>query len=184
MESYKNADVLIVGSGIAGLSLALRLSDDIKVVLITKGKADECSTSWAQGGIASVTSKKDSFEKHLSDTYKNGHNIVNKKVATQIIEEGPSCINWLTGIGVPFTKDDNERLSLTLEAAHCERRIVHIDDKTGSVLHENLYNQVLARKNIKILYQHQIIDVISENNLIDNNQCIGAYVFNKKDKKI
>lgn len=184
MESYKNADVLIVGSGIAGLSLALRLSDDVKVVLITKGKADECSTSWAQGGIASVTSKKDSFEKHLSDTYKNGHNIVNKKVASQIIEEGPSCINWLTDIGVPFTKDDNERLSLTLEAAHCERRIIHIDDKTGSVLHKNLYNQVLARKNIKILYQHQIIDVITENNLIDKNQCIGAYVFNKKDKKI
>ena len=184
MESYKNADVLIVGSGIAGLSLALRLSEDIKVVLITKGRASECSTSWAQGGIASVTSKEDSFEKHLNDTYKNGHNIVNKKVASQIIEEGPSCIKWLTEIGVPFTKDNNNRLSLTLEAAHCERRIVHIDDKTGSVLHKNLYNKVLARKNIKILYQHQIIDVISENNLMDKNQCIGAYVFNKKDKKI
>lgn len=184
MESYKNTDVLIVGSGIAGLSLALRLSNDVKVILITKGKADECSTSWAQGGIASVTSRQDSFEKHLNDTYKNGHNIVNKKVASQIIEEGPSCINWLEEIGVPFTKDDNNCLSLTLEAAHCERRIVHIDDKTGSVLHKNLYNQVLSRKNIKILYQHQIIDVISENNLMGNNQCIGAYVFNKKDKKI
>jgi L-aspartate oxidase len=109
---------------------------------------------------------------------------VNKKVASQIIEEGPSCIKWLTEIGVPFTKDDDNRLSLTLEAAHCERRIVHIDDKTGSVLHKNLYNKVLARKNIKILYQHQIIDVISENNLMDKNQCIGAYVFNRKDKKI
>ena len=184
MESYKNTDVLIVGSGIAGLSLALRLSNDVKVILITKGRADECSTSWAQGGIASVTSRQDSFEKHLNDTYKNGHNIVNKKVASQIIEEGPSCINWLEEIGVPFTKDDNDCLSLTLEAAHCERRIVHIDDKTGSVLHKNLYNQVLSRKNIKILYQHQIIDVISENNLMGNNQCIGAYVFNKKDKKI
>ncbi len=184
MESYKNTDVLIVGSGIAGLSLALRLSNDVKVILITKGKADECSTSWAQGGIASVTSRQDSFEKHLNDTYKNGHNIVNKKVASQIIEEGPSCINWLEEMGVPFTKDDNNCLSLTLEAAHCERRIVHIDDKTGSVLHENLYNQVLSRKNIKILYQHQIIDVISENNLMGKNQCIGAYVFNKKDKKI
>jgi L-aspartate oxidase len=184
MESYKNTDVLIVGSGIAGLSLALRLSNDVKVILITKGKADECSTSWAQGGIASVTSRQDSFEKHLNDTYKNGHNIVNKKVASQIIEEGPSCINWLEEIGVPFTKDDNNCLSLTLEAAHCERRIVHIDDKTGSVLHKNLYNQVLSRKNIKILYQHQIIDVISENNLMGKNQCIGAYVFNKKDKKI
>ena len=184
MESYKNTDVLIVGSGIAGLSLALRLSNDVKVILITKGRADECSTSWAQGGIASVTSRQDSFEKHLNDTYKNGHNIVNKKVASQIIEEGPSCINWLEEIGVPFTKDDNNCLSLTLEAAHCERRIVHIDDKTGSVLHKNLYNQVLSRKNIKILYQHQIIDVISENNLMGNNQCIGAYVFNKKDKKI
>lgn len=184
MESYKNTDVLIVGSGIAGLSLALRLSNDVKVILITKGRADECSTSWAQGGIASVTSRQDSFEKHLNDTYKNGHNIVNKKVASQIIEEGPSCINWLEEIGVPFTKDDNNCLSLTLEAAHCERRIVHIDDKTGSVLHKNLYNQVLSRKNIKILYQHQIIDVISENNLMGKNQCIGAYVFNKKDKKI
>ncbi len=184
MESYKNVDVLIVGSGIAGLSLALRLSEDIKVVLITKGRANECSTSWAQGGIASVTSKEDSFEKHLDDTYKNGQNIVNRKVASQIIEEGPSCIKWLTEIGVPFTKDDNNCLSLTLEAAHCERRIVHIDDKTGSVLHKNLYNQVLARKNIKILYQHQIIDIISENNIMDKNQCIGAYVFNKKDKKI
>ena len=80
MESYKNVDVLIVGSGIAGLSLALRLSEDIKVVLITKGRANECSTSWAQGGIASVTSKEDSFEKHLNDTCKNGHNIVNKKL--------------------------------------------------------------------------------------------------------
>ena len=112
MESYKNADVLIVGSGIAGLSVALRLPDNKKVTLITKGMINECSTSWAQGGIASVTSKTDSFKNHLNDTIDNGHGIVDKQVALDIIKEGPSCINWLTDMDVPFTRDSNNDISL------------------------------------------------------------------------
>ena len=84
MEKFKNTDVLIVGSGIAGLSTALQLPNSHKILLITKGQINECSTSWAQGGIASVTSKTDSFKKHLDDTLANGHGIINENVAKYI----------------------------------------------------------------------------------------------------
>ena len=107
MSMSKNTDVLIVGSGIAGLSAALMLPDDVKITLITKGDSRNCSTSWAQGGIASVLSETDSFEKHLNDTINNGSGIVDKNVASTIIKEGPYCINWLKSHGVPFTEKDN-----------------------------------------------------------------------------
>ena len=94
-KGAKKPRVLIIGSGIAGLSLALRLSKDHKIVLITKGGVNECSTSWAQGGIASVTSKTDSYDKHLIDTIDNGHEIVDQQVASRIIKDGPNCIKWL-----------------------------------------------------------------------------------------
>ena len=114
MGMSKNTDVLIVGSGIAGLSAALMLPNDIKITLITKGDSRNCSTSWAQGGIASVLSETDSFEKHLNDTISNGSGIVDEDVASTIIKEGPYCINWLKSHGVPFTEKDN-KIDLTLE---------------------------------------------------------------------
>ena len=106
-------------------------------------------------GVGSVTSKTDSFKKHLDDTLANGHGIINENVAREIIKEGPSCIEWLINIGVPFTKNSKDEISLTLEAAHSERRIVHIDDKTGSVVHKQLYEKVLAKKNIQVFSIHQ-----------------------------
>ena len=184
MKYHKNADVLIIGSGIAGLSLALRLSKDRKIVLITKGGVNECSTSWAQGGIASVTSKTDSYDKHLIDTIDNGHEIVDQQVASRIIKDGPNCIKWLDEMGIPFTKNKNGAISLTLEAAHSERRIIHIDDKTGSVIHKKLYEHLVKRKNVKVLFEHQIIDIISENNKPNESRCVGAYVLNKKTNTI
>lgn len=184
MKKFKNMDVLIIGSGIAGLCTALQLPDHKKILLITKGQINECSTSWAQGGIASVMSECDSFEKHLNDTIENGHGIIDENIAYEIIKEGPLCIKWLIDMGVPFTKNKRNNISLTLEAAHSERRIVYVDDKTGSAIHKKLYEKVLSKKNISVLHEHQIIDIISENELTNKNKCIGAYVFDKKMNKI
>jgi L-aspartate oxidase len=184
MGMNKNTDVLIVGSGIAGLSAALMLPNDIKITLITKGDSKSCSTSWAQGGIASVLSETDSFEKHLNDTISNGNGIVNKNVASTIIKEGPYCINWLKSHGVPFTEKDN-KIDLTLEGAHSERRIAYIKDETGAVIHKILNDKVKLNKNISILEGSSLVDLITQKNSSNNkNNCIGAYVFCKNTKII
>ncbi|MDA7841419.1 L-aspartate oxidase [Gammaproteobacteria bacterium] len=184
MGMSKNTDVLIVGSGIAGLSAALMLPSDVKITLITKGDSKSCSTSWAQGGIASVLSETDSFEKHLNDTISNGSGIVNKNVASTIIKEGPYCINWLKSHGVPFTEKDN-KIDLTLEGAHSERRIAYIKDETGAVIHKILNDKVKLNKNINILEGSSLVDLITEKNSSNNkNNCIGAYVFCKDTKNI
>ena len=135
MGMVKNTDILIVGSGIAGLSTALMLPSQTSITLITKASSDNCSTSWAQGGIASVLSETDSFEKHINDTVQNGGGIVDKDVASTIIKEGPSCINWLKTQGVSFTQK-NDKIDLTLESAHNERRIAYIRDETGAAIHK------------------------------------------------
>jgi L-aspartate oxidase len=184
MSMSKNTDVLIVGSGIAGLSAALMLPNNIKVTLITKGESKSCSTSWAQGGIASVLSETDSFEKHLNDTINNGGGIVDKDVASIIIKEGPYCINWLKSHGVPFTEKDN-KIDLTLEGAHSERRIAYIKDETGAVIHKILNDKIKLNKNISILEESSLVDLITEKNSSNSsNSCIGAYVFCKNTKNI
>ena len=162
MSMSKNTDVLIVGSGIAGLSAALMLPDNTRITLITKGDSKSCSTSWAQGGIASVLSETDSFEKHLNDTINNGGGIVDKDVASTIIKEGPYCINWLKSHGVPFTERDN-KVDLTLEGAHSERRIAYIKDETGAVIHKILNDKVKLNKNINVLEESSLVDLITEN---------------------
>ena len=184
MSISKNTDVLIVGSGIAGLSAALMLPDNTRITLITKGDSKSCSTSWAQGGIASVLSETDSFEKHLNDTINNGGGIVDKDVASTIIKEGPYCINWLKSHGVPFTERDN-KVDLTLEGAHSERRIAYIKDETGAVIHKILNDKVKLNKNINVLEESSLVDLITEKNGSNNkNSCIGAYVFCKNTKNI
>ena len=184
MSTSQNTDVLIVGSGIAGLSAALMLPDNIKITLITKGDSKSCSTSWAQGGIASVLSETDSFAKHLNDTINNGGGIVDKNVASTIIKEGPYCINWLKSHGVPFTEKDN-KIDLTLEGAHSERRIAYIKDETGAVIHKILNDKIKLNKNINVLEESSLVDLITEKNSSNNkNSCIGAYVFCKNTKNI
>ena len=184
MGMIKNTDILIVGSGIAGLSTALMLPSQTSITLITKGDSENCSTSWAQGGIASVLSETDSFQKHVNDTIKNGGGIVDKNVASIIIEEGPHCINWLKSQGVSFSQKDN-KIDLTLEGAHNERRIAHIRDETGAVIHKILNEKVKLKKNIKVLEESSLVDLITENNSSSNiNNCLGAYVFCKNTKNI
>tara|TARA_Y100000992_G_scaffold32458_1_gene18215 strand:- start:401 stop:2020 length:1620 start_codon:yes stop_codon:yes gene_type:complete len=183
MSTSKSTDVLIVGSGISGLSTALLLPDNINILIITKDKLEDCSTAWAQGGIASVLSETDSYDQHISDTINNGHGLVNKDIAKLIIENGPLCIKWLEEIGVIFNRDNQNQLNLTLEGAHSHRRIAHVNDETGRIIHQKLKEKVLLKKNINILSQCQIIDLIStKTNGFDS--CIGAYIFDKYNQNV
>jgi len=182
MIKFKNTDILIVGSGLSGLSLALMLPENFKITLITKNKLNACSTSWAQGGIASVLSKNDSLTKHENDTLKNGHGLNDLDVVKEIIKEGPSCIKWLTDNKVQFTKSRN-KINLTLEGGHSERRIAHINDETGNILHKDLSKLVKSKKNIKIIENAQIIDLIYSE-VKFKKICLGAYVFQKDTNTI
>ena len=184
MNSIKRTDILIAGSGLSGLATALSISKKFNVTLVTKNQLDECSTAWAQGGIASVSSKIDTFEKHFYDTLKNGHGLVDKKIAMQIISEAPKAIKWLIKKNIEFTKE-NGFINLTLEAGHSERRIYHVMDKTGKIIHKKLLEEIKSRKNIKILSNCQIIDLItSRSNIRKSNTCLGAYIFNQKKKNV
>ena len=183
MNSIKRTDILIVGAGLSGLAVALMLPEKFKVTLITKDKFDACSTAWAQGGIAAVSSTSDSFEKHFHDTLKNGHGLVNKDVAEIIINEAPNVINWLIEKNIKFTKNHGS-INLTLEGGHSERRIFHILDKTGKVIHNKLINEIKTKKNINIISNHQVIDLITKANTGKSKECLGAYVFNQKEKYV
>ena len=184
MNSIKRTDILIVGAGLSGLAVALMLPEKFKVTLITKDKFDACSTAWAQGGIAAVSSTSDSFEKHFHDTLKNGHGLVNKDVAEIIINEAPNAINWLIEKNIKFTKNYGS-INLTLEGGHSERRIFHILDKTGKVIHNKLINEIKRKKNINIISNHQVIDLITTKaNTGKSKECLGAYVFNQKEKYV
>ena len=184
MNSIKRTDILIAGTGLSGLAVALMLPEKFKVTLITKDKFDACSTAWAQGGIAAVSSTSDSFEKHFNDTLKNGHGLVNKDVAETIINEAPNAINWLIEKNIKFTKNHGS-INLTLEGGHSERRIFHILDKTGKVIHNKLINEIKTKKNINIISNHQVIDLITTKaNTGKSKECLGAYVFNQKEKYV
>ena len=184
MNDIKNTDVLIVGSGLSGLTAALMLPDNIKITIITKGKINQCSTSWAQGGIAAVLASTDSFKKHLNDTIHNGQGLVNKNVAMTIIKEAPSCIQWLINNDIQFTKTKN-KINLTLEGGHSERRIAYIEDKTGLVIHNKLSDVLKSKKNIKIIEECQIIDlIVKKNSSTKRKECSGAYLYQKKVNKI
>ena len=184
MNSIKRTDILIVGAGLSGLAVALMLPEKFKVTLITKDKFDACSTAWAQGGIAAASSTSDSFEKHFHDTLKNGHGLVNKDVAEIIINEAPNAINWLIEKNIKFTKNYGS-INLTLEGGHSERRIFHILDKTGKVIHNKLINEIKTKKNINIISNHQVIDLITTKaNTGKSKECLGAYVFNQKEKYV
>lgn len=177
-----NTDVLIIGSGIAGLSVALSLSEKMNVLLVTKNKISDCSTSWAQGGIAAVRSKSDSITEHINDTIINGHGICDNKVVDEIITQGPSSILWLEKNGINFTKKRGE-VDLTLEGGHSQRRISYIKDETGKFLHEGLTRKIQNRTNITILENTQIIDLIHINT-DKSRKCLGGYLYNKVSKEV
>ena len=177
-------DVLIIGSGAAGLSLALRLASNGAVAIISKGSINEGCTYWAQGGISAVLASDDSFQSHVDDTMNAGAGLCNRDAVRFTIEHGPENIRWLEQLGVPFTKeatpDGRRLLHLTREGGHSHRRVVHAADATGMALSNTLINHVHQHQSIDIYENHIAVDLITGAKLgLDHNRCVGAYVLNK-----
>ena len=183
------SDVLIVGSGAAGLSLALRLSHKYKINILSKTKVYDGSTIHAQGGIATVFDKNDSISSHIEDTLISGAGLCNRKVVSFIINNARHCIEWLINNGVFFDTDLNgnkQRYHLTKEAGHSHRRILHRADNTGYEIETALINNALNNKNIEIFERNIAIDLIISNkiNLQGQKQAVGMSVWNQDKKQI
>ncbi|MDH5179941.1 MAG: L-aspartate oxidase [Gammaproteobacteria bacterium] len=181
MQIYN--DILIIGGGAAGLSLALRLANTHTISLISKGKLTEGSTYYAQGGIAAVLDQNDSFAEHIADTLNAGGDLCDPEVVRFTIEHGPESIQWLIDQGVPFTEDSNHEppYHLTREGGHSHRRIVHAADATGQAVESTLDQRVRQHPNIHLYEQHIAVDLITEQKLGRNdNRCLGAYVLDRK----
>ncbi len=180
-------DTLIIGSGLAGLSLALKLANDQKVAVITKKSLLEGASAWAQGGIAAVLSPEDSFDKHIQDTQIAGAGLCDPQTTRFVVEHGAAAIEWLIRQGVPFSRDSNSEYGyhLTREGGHSHRRIIHAADATGQVVQETIANKVIAHPNITLLEHYIAIDLITGQKLQrSDNNCYGAYALNSLSDEI
>jgi L-aspartate oxidase len=174
-------DTLIIGSGLAGLSLALRLADRQKVAIITKKSLLDGASAWAQGGIAAVLSPEDSLDEHIHDTLIAGAGLCDPKTTSFVIEHGAAAIDWLISQGVPFTRDagSDSGYHLTREGGHSHRRIIHAADATGQAVQETIAAKVRTHPNITLLEHYIAIDLITGNKLGQNdNRNYGAYALN------
>jgi L-aspartate oxidase len=174
-------DVLIIGSGLAGMSAALRLADRHKVALVTKHELLDGASSWAQGGIAAVLDQSDSVEDHIRDTLVAGGGLCHEDAVRFVVERGRRAVEWLVSQGVPFTRDDDnqDELHLTREGGHSHRRIVHAADATGSAVQNTLVGRVKSHPNIEILEWHIAVDLITARRHLGEkgaNRVWGAYV--------
>jgi L-aspartate oxidase len=160
-------DVAIVGSGLAGLSVALHLAQTRKVALISKRALLDGASDWAQGGIAAVLDSGDSHDQHIADTLVAGAGLCDEAATRYIVEHGRAAIEWLVGQGVPFTRDASAELGfhLTREGGHSQRRIIHAADATGHAVQVTLEQKVRAHPNISLFEQHCAIDVITSDKL-------------------
>jgi L-aspartate oxidase len=179
----RKTDFLVIGSGIAGLSFALKASKKGKVLILTKVNADETNTKYAQGGIATVFNPNtDSFEKHISDTLIAGDGLCDKKVVEIVVTEGPARINELIEYGANFDKEDSGEYNLTREGGHSEKRILHYKDITGWEIERALLEQVQANPSIEILTHYFAIEIITQHQLGEitdgNIKCYGVYALN------
>ena len=175
-------DFLIIGGGISGLSLAIklaRISPDDKILLITKEEIEESSTFYAQGGIACVWNNTDSFKKHIHDTLKAGDGLCNEKVVERILKQAPERINELIDLGVKFTRNENGEYDLGKEGGHSERRILHVNDQTGQSIEQKLIEAVRKIDNIEIKEHWCAINLYAK-----NFKCYGAYVLDQNTELI
>ncbi len=176
-------DFLVIGSGVAGLSFALKVADYGKVCVVTKSELGETNTSYAQGGIASVTYETDNFDKHIKDTLISGDGLCDEEVVRMVITDAPKSIEQLIKWGTNFDKNSNGEFDLGREGGHSENRVLHYKDITGAEIQRALIQKVKVHKNIVIYENHFAIDIITQHHLgilvkryYSNIECYGAYI--------
>ncbi len=187
----RKTDFLIIGSGIAGLSYALKVAEHGKVCMITKANEDESNTKYAQGGIAAVMYSPDSYEKHILDTLIAGDGICDEEIVRMVITESTERVNELIEWGAKFDKTKSGEYDLAKEGGHSEHRILHHKDNTGYEIERALLAAVHKHSNIEILDHHFAIDVLTQHHLgkevnsrTPDIECYGAYVLNLRTNKI
>ena len=185
----QKTDLLIIGSGIAGLSLALKLSDLGEVLIVTKKKASEGATALAQGGIACVMGEDDTFELHVEDTLQAGDGLCRRETVELVVRQAPERIRELMDLGVAFSRDpeDPTRFDLGLEGGHSRRRILHVEDHTGREIERVLLARVRERDNVRLLEGHLAVDLITTGKIgrqDEGQRILGAYIMEWSTGKI
>lgn len=187
----KTYDFLVIGSGLAGLTYALKVADYGKVALVSKTKLEESNTYYAQGGIAAVTYQPDSYKKHVNDTLVAGDGLCNREIVEMIISEAPDRINELIKWGAEFDKKADGNYDLAKEGGHSEKRILHHKDNTGFEIQRALIEQVKKNKSIEILDYYFAIDLITQHQLgyhvikdKTDIECYGVYALDRRTKNI
>ncbi|HEY1144710.1 MAG TPA: L-aspartate oxidase, partial [Allosphingosinicella sp.] len=187
MSSSRAFDVVIIGSGAAGLTAALNLAPRFKVAVLAKGALNGGSTAWAQGGIAAVLEPGDTFESHIEDTIVAGAGLNNRATVEFVVENAPAAIERLAALGVPFNPGGSERWHLTREGGHSHRRIVHVDDATGWAVQEALERAAHAHPNVTLIPDMVAIDLVTSRHgerYSGDGHVWGVYALNRQRGKV
>ena len=180
----KEYDFVVIGSGIAGLTFAVKAAQHGSVAVITKRKGADSNTAWAQGGVACVTSDEDSFELHIRDTLEAGAGLCDENVVRTIVSEGPGCIRELMELGLTFDEREvsgHRELDLGREGGHSKRRVLHVRDVTGKEIEATLLRELARHPRVDLLENHMAVDLITAGKLgfAAEDRCLGAYVLDE-----
>ena len=186
LSTTHHFDVIIVGSGGAGLSLALSLPQHFNIAVLAKSNLTDASTFYAQGGVAAVLDETDSIEQHIDDTMIAGAHLCETEAVKQTVEGGKPSVDFLLKHGVQFTLDDQEQLHLTREGGHSQRRIIHAADATGRAISTTLVERAIEKDNITIFENYIAIDLITSQKLglEEQNRALGLYTLDEKTEKV
>lgn len=182
-STYHHHEVLVIGSGAAGMTVALKLSHDYSLAMISKDVVNEGSTYYAQGGVAAVLDEYDSIESHIEDTLTAGTGLCHPEVVRFTVERSAPTINWLVEMGVNFDTeaqdDGSNQFHLTREGGHSHRRVIHAADATGREIEDTLVDAARPRPNMELFENYVAVDLITEDKIgQEGTRCIGAYVLN------
>src|ERR1051326_2158684 len=185
----KQYDFVVIGSGIAGLSFALKAAKHGSVAVVTKRKGADTNTAWAQGGIACVTSDEDSFELHVRDTLEAGAGLCDEQVVRTIVTEAPARIQDLVDLGLQFDEREisgHREFDLGREGGHSKRRVLHVQDVTGKEIENILLRELARQSHVDLLENHMAVDLITAGKLgfATEDRCLGVYVLNEETAEV